>query len=559
MQPKLYGVLVGSLIILSSVAIFEGAPNAQAKLATPGPFSDSVFASGLKSPTAMDFSPDGRLFVAEKGGSLRVIQDGKLLDSPFLSVPVATDGERGLLGIAFDPDFATNGYVYVYYTTNTDPIHNRVSRFTADPANHNVALAGSEHPLLNLDPVTNTFHNGGAIHFGKDGKLYVAVGNDENSANSQSLATDLGKILRVNPDGSAPSDNPFYSTAGAKKEIWALGLRNPFTFAFSPAENSTLMYINDAGEDTWEEIDSGAPGTNYGWPTCEGLCLTLESTLVNPIFAYNHNGTNSVITGGAFYESSQFPPGYRGSYFFGDYIKGTISRLTPDGKQADFLTGIDSPVDIKVGADGSLYYLSLKSGEVHKVQYSPPTSAALAVNSTDSSGNQIDGYYAVLLQNGTTVATGLTPASFTLKTGQTYDLAAGRFGNFVFDHWLDTNSTSFVRSLSITADTKLTSVYRDMNQPAPSGKSQIFVNSTDSGGHEIGGYYTTLWQNGVMIQPAFSKMSFIVDNNQTYSVAVSDFGNFVFDHWSDGTTSRFHDVATGNGSVAKLEAIYRQT
>jgi glucose/arabinose dehydrogenase len=556
---KLYGILVGSLIILSGVAIFEGAPQAQAKLAASGPFADSVFANGLKSPTAMDFSPDWRLFVAEKDGNLKIIQDGKLLDTPFVSIPVSTDGERGLLGVAFDPDFAKNGNVYVYYTANTNPIHNRVSRFTADPANPNVALAGSEHHILDLDPVTNTFHNGGAIHFGKDGKLYVAVGNDENSPNSQSLATDLGKILRINPDGSAPSDNPFYNTAGAKKEIWALGLRNPFTFAFSPAENSTLMYINDAGEDASEEIDSGAPGANYGWPTCEGLCLTLESALIDPIFAYNHNGTHSVIAGGAFYESSQFPLEYRGSYFFGDYVRGTISRLTPDKQKADFLTGIDSPVDIKIGADGSLYYLSFKAGEVHKVQYSPPKSANLAVNSIDNIGNQIYGYYAVLLQNSTTAATGLTPAGFTLKTGQNYDLAAGRFGSLVFDHWLDTNSTTMVRSVSITGDTKLTSVYRDVNQPPPPGKSQIFVNTTDSDGNEIGGYYTTLWQNGAMVQDAFSKMSFIVGNNQTYSVAVSDFGNFVFDHWSDGTTSRFHDVATGNGSVTKVEAIYRQT
>ena len=151
-----------------------------------------------------------------------------------MSLTVDSSGERGLLGIAFDPNFATNHYLYVYYTVPTSPIHNRVSRFTAAG---DTAAPGSEAVILelnNLSAATN--HNGGGIHFGPDGKLYIGVGENANGANSQTLSNLLGKMLRINADGTIPTDNPFYNTAtGNNRAIWALGLRNPFTFAFQPA------------------------------------------------------------------------------------------------------------------------------------------------------------------------------------------------------------------------------------------------------------------------------------------------------------------------------------
>ena len=356
--------------------------------AIPTGFTDSKMTGGLNTPTAMEFAPDGRLFVAEKGGALRIIKNGALLSTPFVSVAVDTYAERGLLGIAFDPSFASNRYIYLYYTTSADPIHNRVSRFTADSANPDRALAGSERVLLELTGSSTGFHNGGAIHFGKDGKLYIAVGDHGGYYNPQSLSSYFGKMLRINSDGSVPADNPFYNTSGAKKEIWALGLRNPFTFAFSPSSTGPQMYINDVGEEAWEEIDSGTAGANYGWPTCEGACS--NPGFVNPVYAYPHptDGSGAAVTGGAFYAASQFPSGYTGSYFFGDYVKGFIKRITPGNQVIDFLSNISSPVDIKIGSDGSLYYLSIGSGEVHRVQYmasgnSPPNAIA--------SGNPISG------------------------------------------------------------------------------------------------------------------------------------------------------------------------
>src|SRR5262249_40471258 len=160
----------------------------------PTGFTETPLTTALTVPTAMTFAPDGRLFVAEQGGTLRVIKNGMLLTQPFVTVQtVPTAGtERGLLGVAFDPAFATNNFVYVYYTAASPTIHNRVSRFVASG---DVAVAGSEQQILNLPDLGPTNHNGGAIHFGPDGKLYVAVGDNANGANSQSLATPLGKIL----------------------------------------------------------------------------------------------------------------------------------------------------------------------------------------------------------------------------------------------------------------------------------------------------------------------------------------------------------------------------
>lgn len=363
-----------SILLISVVA---AGPSAAAEAA--GTFEDSVLAWGLEAPTAMVFAPDGRLFVAERSGDVRIIKDGVLLEQPFLSLPVDyVCCERGLLGITLDPDFSANGIVYVYYTTAGEPIHSRVSRFAADPANPDVALAGSEVPILDLEPLAPNFHNGGAIHFGGDGKLYIAVGDNLVSENSQWLGTRLGKMLRINPDGTIPEDNPFYYVEGAKKEVWALGLRNPYSFAFS--QDNGRMYINDVGRDLWEEVNMGSPGANYGWPWCEGPCST--PGLADPVHAYPHDGEfGMAVTGGAFYDgewATQFPEEYRGSYFFGDYVAGFIKRLPADGRggnlpgAVDFLQNAPTPLDIDVGPDGSLYYLSYSHGSVHRVQYVAP-------------------------------------------------------------------------------------------------------------------------------------------------------------------------------------------
>jgi glucose/arabinose dehydrogenase len=329
--------------------------------------------NGLSNPTAMEIAPDGRIFVCEQGGALRVIKNGVLLSTPFLTLSVDSNGERGLLGIAFDPNFAINHFLYVYYTVTSTPRHNRVSRFTA---NGDVVVAGSEQPILDLDNLSSaTNHNGGAIHFGPDGKLYVAVGENANGTNAQTLTNRLGKVLRINSDGTIPADNPFFNTAaGANRSIWAFGLRNPFTFAFQPGTGR--LFINDVGEITWEEINDGIAGSNYGWPTSEGV--TSNPSFRSPLFVYAHGSsgtTGCAIAGGAFYNPAtvQFPADFVGKYFFADLCSGWIRVFNPTtGTAVGFATNISNPVDLKVGADGSLYYLARGSSAVFRVQFTDP-------------------------------------------------------------------------------------------------------------------------------------------------------------------------------------------
>jgi glucose/arabinose dehydrogenase len=317
----------------------------------------------------MALAPGGRIFVCEQGGRLRVIKNGALLPTPFITISVDPAGERGLLGVAFDPLFALNNFVYVYYTVPSTPRHNRVSRFTA---NEDVAVPGSELAILELDNLTSaTNHNGGAIHFGPDGKLYVAVGENATPSNAQTLNNRLGKVLRINSDGSIPTDNPFFNQAtGANRSIWALGLRNPFTFAFHPTRAS--MFINDVGQSTWEEINDGIAGANYGWPTTEGA--TTDPRFVSPRYAYAHSGGACAITGGTFYNPAHrsFPKSYVGDYFFSDLCGGWIYKIetTPPRNVTRFATNLGEPVDLDVRPNGALYYLS-HTGTVGRIQFRP--------------------------------------------------------------------------------------------------------------------------------------------------------------------------------------------
>jgi glucose/arabinose dehydrogenase len=359
------------LLLLTPTLLFRG-DKTQAAATLPSGFSETIFASGFASRlTSMDFAPDGRLFVTEKAGAIRIVKNGQLLSAPFATVPAYNSNERGLLGITFDPNFVTNGYVYVYYTVNSGGIKNRVSRFTANPSNPDVAISGSELIIIDNLPSETSTHNGGAIHFGPDGKLYIAIGDNWTSTNSQSMSTLAGKMLRINKDGTIPSDNPFVNQSGARGEIWALGLRNPYTFAFHPT--SGRMFINDVGNNSWEEINEGSRGANYGWPTCEGPCNV--SGMTNPVHAYDHSGSGRAVTGGIFYTGNTFPSDYSGDYFFGDYVGNWIKRYDPStGMVSDFATNTPNPVDIKVGPDGSLYYLAVEAMQIFKISYgSAPT------------------------------------------------------------------------------------------------------------------------------------------------------------------------------------------
>jgi glucose/arabinose dehydrogenase len=361
-----------ALALLASVGTLLVLPigPAQGAATLPSGFTDSQVVSGLTNPTDMEFAPDGRLFVTEDAGRLRIANpDGTL--STFLNISTKVDslGERGLLALTFDPGFSTNGYIYLHYTkkaTSTTPPHNRIVRVTASGDR---VVSGSEKLIFRLDNQNAAEQSpqfmGGALDFGTDGKLYVATGDNETPRKAQRLTNLFGKMLRINKGGTIPTNNPFYSTAsGNNRAIWALGLRNPFKFAVQPVTGT--IFINDVGEHTWEEINQLEKGANYGWPVHEGVAN--DPPYVDPIFAYGHGGdpatTGCAITGGTFYPptSTLFPQEYEGDYFFADFCSGWIRRLEPTTgggfAASGFATGLERPIDLEVSQAGELYYLA---------------------------------------------------------------------------------------------------------------------------------------------------------------------------------------------------------
>jgi glucose/arabinose dehydrogenase len=365
--------------------------------ALPSGFSDSVIASGLTSPTAMEFAPDGRAFITIQSGQVLLYKNGHILPTPFVTLH-DVDGivERGLLSVTVDPNFDQNHYVYFFYTANDPVSHNRVVRFTA---NGDVADPNSEVDLIDLPNIGSAiWHMGGAMHFGPDGKLYVALGDYQQSTTAQNLNVLTGKILRFNADGSIPADNPFYSTAtGMNRAIWAYGLRNPFSSAFDPG--SGKFFINNVGEDEYETIFLGRAGANYGWPTAEGP--RNNPAFDQPIYVYAHGSPGNAVIGGAFYDgvTPQFPQQYANQYFFADYVQGWIKTMNPTTHVvSSFATGFSFPDAVRVSPDGSLFILTRGTqrekvaldsglGGLEQVRYTPATSPKITLQPTNQLAN----------------------------------------------------------------------------------------------------------------------------------------------------------------------------
>ncbi|MEO8393936.1 MAG: PQQ-dependent sugar dehydrogenase, partial [Chloroflexota bacterium] len=342
--------LIGIALLVALFATTSIQAQDTARTAPPDASSVKItsFVSGFDRPIYITGSGDGsnRLFINEQGGKIWIIKDGQKSAAPFLDVSKLLSGEvfsgnyseRGLLGLAFSPDYKSNGFFFINYSdVNGDTV---IARYKVSADNPDVADPSSAVTILTQkQPYAN--HNGGQLAFGPDGYLYIAFGDGGSGGDpqnrAQNLGTWLGKILRIDVSGdsySVPADNPFVSTDGALPEIWAYGVRNPWRFSFDKQTGD--LYIGDVGQNQWEEVDfqpaGDKGGENYGWNIYEGnhpySGAAAPANMTLPVAEYSHS-EGIAVTSGYVYRGTKLP-GLVGTYFYGDYGTGTIWSLYRD-------------------------------------------------------------------------------------------------------------------------------------------------------------------------------------------------------------------------------------
>ena len=416
MNPSLHSALARRLAaVVIGLALLAPGPTRAQTFADTDFVAQTVVTLPQFQVVGMTWAHDGAMFIWQKNGLVRIYRNGGLLSTPFIDLQgkVNTYDDRGMLGLALDPDFDNNGYVYLAYVyepgsdpNDTGPKISRLTRVTANPANHDVALAGSEVILLNDIPADGGGHTAGTLRFAPDGTLFLSNGDGSTAAfaNSGALgAQDIdslrGKILRINADGSAPAPpqvtNPYYDgTNSIRSKVYAIGLRNSFRYDFHPV--SGTVYACDVGWNSYEEVDRVVPGGNYGWPCYEGYdpsadypqlfpatCGPLTPNLViDPIYAYGRS-EGSAVVGGIFYTGGVYPQAYHDNFFFSDYTGGWMRRLVLDAngdiaQNVIFATNIGVPVSTEVGPDGLLYYADYVTGAIRRIVYSGPVAVASA-------------------------------------------------------------------------------------------------------------------------------------------------------------------------------------
>ena len=362
----------------------------------PGPTGTlelQLVASGLSSPLYLTAPPgDARLFIVEQAGSIRIVRAGQLLARPFLDIRdrVASGGEEGLLGLAFHPDYASNDYFYVDYThlnNAGDTLYTVIERYTVSAAPDSADSASHKLILRIVQPYSN--HNGGLVMFGPDRMLYIGTGDGGSGGDPQNRAQNpdslLGKLLRIDVDGGDPyvnpPSNPYVGTANGRGEIWALGLRNPWRFAFDRVAG--LLYIADVGQNLWEEVDvapAGQAALNYGWRIMEGThCFNPTSCsttgLVQPAVEYGHANNGCSITGGFVYRGTR-APSLVGQYFYSDYCSGWMRSFSyANGAvagQTSWSLNVSLGNVLSFGEDsaGELYVLSA-GGSIYRIAPAP--------------------------------------------------------------------------------------------------------------------------------------------------------------------------------------------
>lgn len=347
------------------------------------------FSTGFSSPVEIVHANDARLFVVQQTGQIKIVQpSGTVNPVNFLdiSTKITYGGERGLLGLAFHPQYAANGYFFVYYNDLSGNI--TVARYSVSSGNPDTANPASENIILNIPkPFSN--HNGGSMHFGADGYLYISTGDggsggDPNN-NGQNKNALLAKLLRIDINGAAPYNippgNPFVGTDGAD-EVWAYGLRNAWKFSFDHTAGNIL--IADVGQNQIEEINrmpASQGGLNYGWRCYEGntvynsMGCAAANTMTYPVAVYNHSGGKCSITGGYVYRGSLYPA-FSGKYFFADYCSAQIGMMSPDNT-VSWTTAFTGNNFSTFGQDwqNELYIAAVNNGKIYKLTTNTLTTA----------------------------------------------------------------------------------------------------------------------------------------------------------------------------------------
>lgn len=422
------GVALTLWLVTAQSMPVRAQPPAQ-EIRLPSGFVVETVASRLDAPTAFAFAPDGRIYVTLKAGVARVIHHGQLQRENVLDLSSQVNQmyNRGLVGVAVHPAFPQTPYLYFSYVYEPPEARahkpggartSRVVRIAVDPDNLNRALPDTAVTILGANggfeqignpdqsdreplscqaedgralqdciPVEGTAHQANMLRFGRDGALYVSVGDGMEHAAGSLRAQDLdslsGKILRINPlTGNGYPNNPFFTgqPSSNRAKVYMLGLRNPFRFAFHPTASE--LVIGDVGQAQWEEVNRGRAGANFGWPCFEGPdpsqqappCDTLHRTpnrAIFPVHAYPHTEGRVAIVGGDVYTGSAYPTGFRNRYFFADYNAGVVWMLPLTGPPAvqEFARGFSGVVQITLGPDGHLYLLSIRHGTLYRIRY----------------------------------------------------------------------------------------------------------------------------------------------------------------------------------------------
>lgn len=445
------------------------------------------YASGFSSPIDIANAGDPRLFVVERAGTIKVIeQSGVVISFPFLDITdrvhfTGGQSEQGLLSLTFHPDYFMNGFFYVHYIRSND--NSVISRFQVDPQNPNIANASSELILMDVpQPFSN--HNGGDLAFGPDGYLYIGFGDGGSAGDpgnrAQNTQTFMGKMLRIDVDNGSPyaipTDNPFVNNSDVLDEIWSIGLRNPWRFSFDRTTGD--MWIGDVGQNAQEEIDvqlaSSTGGENYGWRCYEGTnpyntngCGSVGE-YVPPVFTYPHGTGSCSVTGGFVYRGTESPY-LVGKYVLGDYCSGKLWTVEPDGNggwtsaERGTFPGYNFS-SFGEGFQGEMYVATLSSGTIYKLAATACSIFTMNVEITDETClGESDGSINITLENGTGPYTttwsiaydGLNPTDLVTGTyavtiedsqgcqvGQSINIENGSASNFALEADGDTDLCS---------------------------------------------------------------------------------------------------------------------